>query len=83
MAAVRERKDEKEKEEELDEARERMKEKRKNKCKVENDYDKIVHRMRMRILRRNQTGKEHLEGYLQAKKGMRLLNSDGPIKEFS
>ena len=37
----------------------------------------------MRTQRRNQTGKEHLEGNLKAKKDMRLLNSEGPMMEFS
>ena len=39
--------------------------------------------MRMIIQRRNQTVKEHLRGNLKAKKGMRLLNSEGPMMEFS
>ena len=52
-------------------------------CKVEMDYERIVQRMRKRIKRKNQTGKERLEGNLKAKKGMRLLNSEGSLMEFS
>ena len=36
----------------------------------------------MRNHRKNQPGKEHLQAYLKTKKGMRMLNSDGPITEF-
>ena len=39
--------------------------------------------MRMRDKRGNQTGKEDLEENLKAKKSMRLLNTEGPLKEFS
>ena len=49
----------------------------------EREYDKIVNRMRMRNKRKPHTGKGHLEGNLKAKKGMKLLISEGPLMEFS
>ena len=45
-------------------------------------YERIIQRQRMRIVRESLSGKEHLEGNLEAKRGMRLLKSEGRLKKF-
>ena len=47
------------------------------------DYENVVKRLKMRKLRERQSGKEHLTNNLEAKKGMRLFNAEGRLRQFS
>ena len=73
----------KEKDEEREEANDRKRIIRKMKSKEVLEYERIIQKQRMRKSRENASGKEHLIRNLKAKKGMRLLNSEGSLREFS
>jgi hypothetical protein len=70
-------------EEENEKSRARMEMVRAEKSTEECAYTRIVQRQEKRNLRNSLSGKEHLEGNLTAKKGMRLLNSVGRLRKFA
>ena len=46
-------------------------------------YERIVKRQKEKIRRKNLSEKEYLEGNLAAKRGMRLLRSEGRLRKFA
>ena len=55
---------------------------RTKKNKQESDYELVIQKQRMRKIRENMSGKDHLLGNLNSKKGMRLLRSEGNLNKF-
>ena len=83
MTILRENKTSEEEEIELKNNRERIESLRKTRNEEDIDYDKIIDRQRRQKQRNIQTGKEHLLGNLEAKKGMRVLRQYGRLTTFS
>ena len=83
MTDVRARQTSEEREEENEKSRARMEMVRAEKSTEVCAYEKIVQRQEKRNMRKGLSGKEHLEGNLTAKKGMRLLNSVGRLRKFA
>ena len=83
MIDVRVRQTVEEREEENKKSRERMEMLETEKSTEVCAYERIVKRQKIRITRKGLSGKEHLEGNLTARKGMRLLNSDGRLRKFA
>ena len=82
MRDLREKQTMEEREEENEKARVRMEMVRADKGTEACAYERIVKRQEIRNLRKGLSGKEHLEGNLNAKKGMQLLNSVGRLRKF-
>ena len=82
MRDLREKQTMEEREEENEKARVRMEMVRADKGSEACAYERIVKRQEIRNLRKGLSGKEHLEGNLNAKKGMQLLNSVGRLRKF-
>ena len=70
-------------EEENEKARERMEMLRAEKSTEVCAYEIIEERQEKSIMRKGLSGKYHLEGNLNAKKGMRQLNSEGRVRKFA
>ena len=60
----------------------RMRISRNNKNKQDADYELVIQKQRMRKIREKTSGKDHLLGNLNSKKGMRLLRSEGILNKF-
>ena len=83
MALLRAIQTDEEKEFEREKDRKRKQQIRANKAIEDIQYENVIKRLEMRKVRKEQTGKEHLTKNLEAKKGMRLLNSEGRLRKFS
>ena len=65
------------------EDRERKREDKSKRGDVEKEYEKISQKHKQRKLRIGRTGKQKLQQNLKAKKGMRILRSDGNLIDYS
>ena len=83
MSALRQNYTDKEKKDEREKARMERAAARANLTDEDVSYENVVKRLKMRKLRERQSGKEHLIKNLEAKKGKRLLNTEGRLRPFS
>ena len=83
MAKLRANQTDEEKEFEKEKDMRRKQKIRSNKSFEDIKYENVIKRLKMRKARKEQTGKEHLTKNLEAKKGMRLFNNEGRLRDFS